>query len=344
MKHKEGLTYQTDGKRKRIVYATKERMARVNPENIKIYDKYLRSRKIQNADVKDTTYKVYQSYMNIFMCYIAEYWDNFYLCDEEFLESEMLDVMEAYMMFLEEECGNGKKVINTKLSAVSSFYIWASKRRLVRAHPFDGILDRIKGAQEEKRLAVHFLKPEEIDLITKTLAEEKTTLNRYDWQDEVLWNVAFDSAARIGALQRLCVSNLNLERNMFENIREKRGKIVSIPFTERTKEIIVRYLKFREENGIDCDALFYVHGSAGFKPMSKQSLLLRVRKIGEIIGIGDFRPHSIRKSRLNLIGKKNIQVAKELAHHESIDTTARFYMEKKGEDEVLKEVNELMGE
>lgn len=342
MKRKEDLKYQTKENRKIVRYATKARMAKVNPENLKIYERYLKSRIIHNSDVKSTTYKVYHSYMNIFMCYIAEYWDNFYLLDEDFLEDEMLDVMEAYMAFLAEDCGNGKKVINTKVSAISSFYIWATKRRMIKAHPFDGKLDRIKGAQDEKRISVHFLDKEQIKEITDKLAEDKTTLLHYDRQDELIWNIAFDSACRIGALYRLSISNLNLDKNVFENIREKRGKIVDIPFTDRTKVIIQNYLKWREENGIETDAFFYNREQ---ERMSKQALSLRIRKIGEIIGIGDFRPHSIRKSRLNQIGQTgNIELAKELAHHESMDTTARFYMEKKSEAETLKEINALMEE
>lgn len=341
MKRKEDLKYQTKTNRKIVRYATKDRMAKVNPKNIKIYDRYLKSRTIQNSDVKGTTYKVYHSYMNIFMCYIAEEWDNFYLLDEEYIEDEMLDVMESYMAFLAEECGNGKKVINTKLSAVSSFYIWATKRRLIKNHPFDGKLDRIKGAQDEKRISVHFLHKEETDLITETLAQDKTTLNKYDRQDELIWNIAFDSACRIGALQRLSVSDLDLSRNVFTDIREKRGKIVDIPFTDRTKQMIVEYLEWRKENGIETDAFFYNREG---ERMSKQALALRIRKIGEIVGIGDFRPHSIRKSRLNQIGQTgNIELAKELAHHESMDTTSRFYMEKKDASETLKEINNLMG-
>lgn len=341
MKRKENLQYQTTKDRKIVRYATKKRLTKVNPKNIKIYDRYLKSRIIHNSDVKSTTYKVYHSYMNIFMCYIAEEWDNFYLLDEDVLDEEMLDVMEAYMAFLADDCGNGKKVINTKISAVSSFYIWATKRRLIKAHPFDGKLDRIKGAQDDKRIAVHFLHKDQIKQITDVLASDKTSLNKYDRQDELIWNIAFDSACRIGALYRLSISNLNLEKNVFENIREKRGKIVDIPFTDRTKAIIVEYLKWREEMGIETDAFFYNREK---ERMSKQALSLRIRKIGEIVGIGDFRPHSIRKSRLNQIGQTgNIELAKELAHHESMDTTARFYMEKKSEAETLKEINALMG-
>lgn len=317
-------------------------MAKVNPKNIREYDRYLKSSKIKNSDVKDTTYKVYQSYMNIFMCFIAEQEDNFYLLDEEFLEDNMLDVMEDYIEFLQNDCGNGKKVINTKLSAVSSFYIWAVKRGKLKAHPFDGKLDRIKNAQEEKRISVYFLNNDEVKQITETLGEEKTSLSKYDWQDEVMWNIAFDSACRIGALHNLNVSNIDWEKRVFTDVREKRGKIVDIPFTEHTKEVIERYLKWREENGIDTDALFYVWKQGKWDRMSTQSMTIRIRKIGEIIGVGDFRPHCIRKTRLNQVGKNNIQLAKELAHHESMDTTARFYMEKKSESETLAEINKIM--
>ncbi len=342
MRRKEGLKYQTKSDRKIVRYATKKRIEKVNPKNIKIYDRYLKSRVIHNSDVKDTTYKVYHSYMNIFMCYIAEEWDNFYLLDEDILDEEMIDVMESYMAFLAEDCGNGKKVINTKLSAISSFYIWAHKRGMIKSHPFDGKLDRIKNAQDEKRISVHFLHKEQIDKIKKTLEEEVTTLSKYDYQDQLIWNIAFDSACRIGALYRLSLSNLDLDNNVFVDIREKRGKIVKVPFTDYTKELIRKYLKWRERNGVETDAMFYNRMG---ERMSKQALSLRIRKIGEIVGIGDFRPHSIRKSRLNQVGQTgNIELAKELAHHESMDTTARFYMEKKSEAETLKEINALMTE
>lgn len=343
MGRKEGLNYQSQD-RKITRYATKERMGKINPKNIKIYDRYLKSKSIQNSDVKNTTYKVYHSYMNQFMCYIAENWGNFYLLDEDVLEEDMLDIMEAYMLFNVEELGNGKKVVNTKISAVSSFYIWAVKRRMIKAHPFDGKLDRVKGAQNEKRVAVYFLNDQQIKQITDTLSEESTTLTKYDKQDELIWNIAFDSACRIGALQKLSLSHLNLDKNIFEDIREKRGKIVSIPFTDRTKRILIDYIAWRKANDIETDALFYVMKNGQWDFMSKQSLSNRIKRIGEIVGLGDFRAHCIRKTRLNQIGKTgNIQLAKELAHHESIDTTARFYMEKKDESETLKEISALMG-
>ena len=63
-------------KRRRVNYATKKRLAEVNPKNIKHYEEYRMSRLAANSDVKDTTYKVYQSYFNHFLIYVSENWDN----------------------------------------------------------------------------------------------------------------------------------------------------------------------------------------------------------------------------------------------------------------------------
>ena len=134
------LKMQTKGRGKTVRYATKARMARVNPDNIRDYEQYIRSNTVKNRDVANTTYKVYRSYFNIFMCFILEYHDNFYILDEEILEEEMIDIMEDFMSFLQTELNNNKKSINTKLSAVSSFYHWAARRRKIKAHPFDGKL------------------------------------------------------------------------------------------------------------------------------------------------------------------------------------------------------------
>jgi integrase/recombinase XerC len=338
------LKYDTAGRHKTVRYATKERMAKVNPKNLAIYDRYLRSNISKNKDVASTTYKTYQSYFNIWLCFIMEKWDNFDIInDTDVLENDMIDIMEDYMVFLQDELHNGKKVINTKLSAVSSFYIWAVKRGKVRSHPFDGKLDRMKGAQDEKIISVYFLDEDDCERIDAELDKvEKGEPSRYDWQDLILWSIAYDSAARIGALHRLSLSSLDMEARGFKNIREKRGKMVTIPFSEKTKERLKKYFEYRELMGVDCDELFFSRYKGEWRGLSVQSLTVRVRKIGEIIGVGDFRPHCIRKTRLNQVGQKNINLAKELAHHASLETTSRFYMKRKDESEVLKEINELM--
>lgn len=339
----EKVEYKTQGKgrAKAIRYATKERMAKVNPENLKIYESYIRSNVIKNKDVANTTYKVYRSYFNIFLCYVMEYHDNFYVLDEEFIEDNMVDVMEEFMAFLQEDLGNNKKSINTKVAAVSSFYMWAAKRRKIRSHPFDGRLDRIKGAQDEKIISVYFLDKDEVSAIVNELSRVNDSSCKYDQMDRLLWHISFDSACRIGALTGLKVSNLELDRLRFVDVREKRGKIVNIPFTPETGEMIKEFIKQREAEGVDCDELFYVKRGGEWNGMSKQSIYNRIRNLGHIIGIGDFRPHCIRKTRLNMVAKLDINKAKTLANHSSLDTTSRFYTEKEDASDTLEDIMAL---
>lgn len=108
------------GKVKRVRYFTKEKKDLINPDNIKKYEKYLRSNIIKNKDVEDSTYKVYKNYMTHFLVYLAEEWDNIDLYSDEFFE-EAVDIMEGYIGFLQDTLFNNKKVINTKISTVSSF-------------------------------------------------------------------------------------------------------------------------------------------------------------------------------------------------------------------------------
>lgn len=340
---KDNLRYQST-KKKRIIYTTPERLKNINQESVKIYEKYLRTSISKNRDVANTTYKVYKSNFNIFLCYVLEHWDNQYILDEKFLEEDILDCMDEYIVFLQMDLQNNKKTINNKIAAVSSFYIWAAKKRMIRQHPFAGMIDRMKGAQDEKIVATYFLNDEEVQAINAEL--DKVDISGgsdYDKQDQLIWNIAFDSACRIAALHGLTLSKLDLEKNRFVNIREKRGKIVSIPFTESTKKKLLEFIEQRKEIGVTCDELFYVHSKGEWRGMSTQSIYNRIVQMGYIVGVGDFRPHCIRKTRLDQVKKvSGLEVASKLANHESLDTTRRFYTQQEDQSEILDEITKAM--
>ncbi len=65
-----------------------------------------------------------------------------------------------------------KKVINTKLSAVSSYYLWAMKRGIIEKHPFDRKLDRMRQANDERLISHYFLTDEQVDKVTKVIHED----------------------------------------------------------------------------------------------------------------------------------------------------------------------------
>ena len=113
---KDELKYQVKKKRKYVKYVDDYKLSKVNQRSVKVYERYLTTNIVKNRDVKDTTYKTYKSYFNIFLVYLLENWDNVYILDKQLLEEDMIDVMESYMAFLQDELGNGKKVINTKIA------------------------------------------------------------------------------------------------------------------------------------------------------------------------------------------------------------------------------------
>lgn len=327
------------GKIKRIKYFTEEKKKAINPENRKIYDKYLNSSIIKNKDVKDTTYKVYRNYMDHFLVYVSENWNNIYLYSDEFIE-EAVDIMEGYIGFLQDTLQNNKKIINTKLSTVSSFFLWSLKRGYIDKHPFDKKLDRMKGANEEKIISSYYLDEEQMNQITETLGTDKN----YDIQDQLIWGIMLDSANRVGAIEKLTLSSLDLNNMMFTEIREKRGYRVEVVFEENTKKLLELWLKQRKEiDKLEVDAVFITKLNGEYRPMSKGTIQERIKKMGFILGLDDFRSHCIRKTTLNHIYETtgDLSLAAEMGNHKSVETTRSAYIKPQSKTEVREKIAKL---
>lgn len=324
----------------KVKYFTKDKEKYINPDNWKKYQKYLQSNIIKNQDVKDTTYKRYEGLFRHFLMWLGENYGDLGLYSDEFMENAV-DIMEGYIMFCQETLLNHKKIINMKISAVSSFYIWSMKRGFVKYHPFDGKLDRMKKANEEKVLTSYFLTEEQVQSIRRELSEN----DKFTIQDEILFEVSFDSANRIGALLRLQLSKLDLDNNMFTDIREKEGYRTQVVFGDVAKELIQEWLEMRKNDydNLTVDSLLINKYNGAWKPMGEDAIRNRMRKFGEIVGISDFRPHCQRKSRLNLVYEEtgDLALAAELANHKSTETTRAFYCRPKTKAEVMDKINAL---
>lgn len=325
---------------KRVKYFTKEKKALISDENIKLYDRYLRSNIVSNRDVKDTTYSVYKNNMDHFMVYLAEEWGNIGLYSDELMENAV-DILEGYMMFCQEVLHNNKKTINNKIAAVSTFYWWSVKRSLIDKHPFDKRIDRMKGANEERVISDYFLNDEQIREIEEGLKDD----SKYDIQDRLIWHIMLDSCNRVGAVGRLTLSSLDLENMMFTEIREKRGYRVEVAFSEETKELIEEWLEMRKEiDNLEVDSLFITLYGGEYRQMTVSTIQERIKKMGYIIGIDDFRSHCIRKTALNSIYEKtnNIEFAATMGNHKEISTTFNHYIRPKSKAEIRDQIKEAM--
>lgn len=311
----------------RVRYFTKDKEKYLNEENWKKYQKYLQSNIIKNQDVKDTTYKRYAALFRHFLMWLGEFYGEIDLYSDDFMENAV-DIMEGYMLFCQETLHNHKKIINMKVSAVSSFYIWSMKRGFVKYHPFDGKLDRMKKANEEQILNHYFLSEEQIAEIRNDLY--KTENNKWTIQDQLLFEIALFSANRLGALERLTISSLDLDNMVFEGIREKEGYRVEVSFDETCKDMIETWLAMRKDDydHLECDALFIHKYKGAWVPWTAGMIYDRMKKFGQIIGLPDFHTHCMRKTSINLIYEDtgDLNLASQWANHKSSATTQAAYL------------------
>ena len=132
-----------------------------NNKNWKIYKEYLNSCIVRNESVKNTTYRAYANNMKQFIEYLQQYENNYYLLNKK-KSKNMIGILERYIRYCREVKSNNARTINNKITAISSFYIWAVKRDLVEVHPFRDKLDRLKVTDVEKRRKSYFLSSKEI--------------------------------------------------------------------------------------------------------------------------------------------------------------------------------------
>ena len=311
----------------KVKYFTKEKEKYINPKNMGYYKKYLQSNIIKNQDVKDTTYYTYECHMKNFLMWLGEFYGDIDLYSDEFMENAV-DIMEAYMMFCQETLKNHKKVINLKISTVSSFFIWATKRGFVKYHPFKDRLDRMKKASEEQIINHYFLSEEQIAKIREDLY--KTENNKWTLQDQLLFELSLYCGNRLGALTRLTISSLNLDEMVFENIREKEGYRVDVSMDETCKDMIETWLNMRKDDydHLECDALFIHFHNGQWKPWGRDMIGTRMRKYGKIIGIDDFHTHCMRKTSINQIYEQtgDLNLASQWANHKSSAVTQQAYI------------------
>lgn len=290
-------------------------------KNWEIYKEYLNSCIARNEAVKNTTYRTYTNSMKQFIGYLKKYEKNKYLLGKDTLKSTV-GILEKYIRHCREKLNNNARTINNKITAISSFYIWAVKRNLIVTHPFRDKLDRLKVTDVEKRRKSYYLSSKEIvEIQVKMKLSEK-----YDLQDQIIFNLIIDTACRISALQSIKLKNIDLENEIISGIIEKEQKIVEFAIFKETIELMKEWLKCRNDN---IEYLLITKYNGVFKQMSKSTIRDRVRKIGKLVGIDNLYPHSLRKTSINLLAKVGgIDLASEFANHNSIDVTKKHYIKK----------------
>lgn len=318
----------------------KEKEEIMATNNYRYYEKYRNSKRVKGTSEKSLI--TYYSYFMIFLKFLHyhKFYKDIDLYSEEFFENAV-DILEEFMGYLQTEYGNHKKTINTKLSAISSFYLWSVKRKIVKHHPFDKQLDRMKNANQEKIRKAQWLTQEQVDLVIKELF----TNPKYDLQDQVLFSLVLDSGNRVGAIHQLTLSKLDLENMVFTDIVEKGNKMVDVVFeNEDTRDLIAEWIEYRKENldKLSVDSLFITYYEGTYRAMGYGSIQERFSAYGkDILGLERFGMHDGRKTKANLLYEEtgDITASQDWLNHND-PTTTMMYIKPKSKTDLRDSVKE----
>lgn len=293
----------------------------VNPQNEKLFKQYFRAKTMQG--LAESTLTNYTSDLYQWFRYMSS--EQMDLTVEEATE----DDVEEFIFHCQQQ-GNNANRLKRRLSAISSFYIFLKKKKIVKENPVD-IIDRPKNVKPV--VPQVYLTMEQVDLMKKTLKEQN---NR---QLELYALFSLSTMARVNAIASVKWDNLDLEDRVVTGIVEKGGKEhENMMFSEEVKELILAEKKRREEEGIECEYLFYTRHKSKYGRASNVTLGMWAKKIGRMIGIEEgLHPHDFRHSGATLLknmGMELEQVSK-LLNHSGTDVTKKFYI--KEDNRKLKE-------
>lgn len=308
--------------RKRITYATPEKLEKVNPKNVELIRKYF---VFKNMNLSESSKISYQSDFNQWLVYIMENYENHYILDiiNEDVD-DMIDLLEDFIAFCTSVLGNNERRIQRRMSSISSFFIYLRKKRKIRENPID-FLDRPKvSAGEKLQIKQTFLTKEQVEEIRKGLKEIG------DLQLELFFEFGLSTMARANAISNVKNEQINFEKNRVENVLEKEGYRVTLFPSQRTMDLIKQWLKYREEQGIENEYLFITKYGGQWKKVEKSTLQSSwIKKIGNIIGIPELHCHDLRHSGSNLLYHSGMKLedVSLLLNHRGTDVTRQHYLE-----------------
>ena len=232
--------------------------------------------------------------------------------------------VENYMISLEtRETSNGIKrtgddILQARWSSLNTFFDWCLKRGYINKNPM-GVVSRPKNNTEHK---VTYLTKVEINKLFKAI--DKNTNEALGKRDKTIISLALATALRVSALVNINVDDIDFENNVIKVI-EKRQKVREIQIGDNIKNVLMEWVKFREDmyRDVDSPALFF---SKNYGRISVDGVADMLTKYCDLAGVKRITPHRLRASAACALAKAGVPVkaiAKQLGHNQ-IATTMKY--------------------
>ena len=298
---------------KRIVLHNEEKLKQINPETQKLMQKYKIDMSLR--DLSPKSIYSYEKDLNQWFIYILDHQFN-----QSVTELSDDDITE-FLYFCKQE-GNNVERMKRRMAAISAFYKFLRKKKLIKENPTE-FMDRPKKGMPVT--VQTYLTPEQVDLM-------RTKLTEYgDLQLKTYAMFSLSTMARVNAIANLKWEQIDFEARECRDVLEKEGYIVELSFSNEVKELLLALKKEREDKGInDYGWVFYSRYNNETKPISNGTLLEWCKKIGNMIGVPTLHCHDFRHSGTTLLKNMGmiLEDISEVLHHSGTDVTSKFYIKK----------------
>lgn len=274
--------------RKYKVYATPDKIEKINPKNKEHIRRYFVTK---NMNLSDSSKKSYESDFNQWLVYIMENYDNMDIAKSDV--EDLSDMIEDYVAFCSTVLGNNERRIQRRLSSISSFYLYLKKKRRIESNPLD-LIDRPKiGKGEKPQIKQTFLTKEQVEDIRKGLKKIG------DVQLELYFELSLSTMARVNALSNIRLDQIDFETNRINDVLEKEGYLVTLFPSKRARELMLQWIEKRKELGIENEHLFLAKFNGNWKKVEKVTMQSSwIKKIGKIVDLPELHAHDQILGRL----------------------------------------------
>ncbi len=296
---------------KRVYLYDKVKMEHINPETLKLFQKYQVDMSIR--DLSKNTVEQYNADLKQWFIFMYDRQFNLSV-----LEATEDDITEYY--YWRKQQGNNVNRQKRVMASISAFYKFLRKKKIIKESPVE-FIDRPKQGQP---IAVQtYLTKEQVQLMREKLEEYG------DIQLQVYAFMSLTTMARVHAIANLKWDQIDLEQRICENVLEKEGKIVELSFSEETKGYLEKLIEYRKENNInDYGWLFVTPFVNADNPIQDSTLNSWCKKIGNMIGVPTLHPHDYRHSYATLLRNAGVSLedVSTMLNHSGTDVTKKFYI------------------
>lgn len=308
---------------KRITFDVNK--SELNKESVDLLKKY--KSYITIKELSEKTIYNYECDLYAWFSYIKIFQNN-----KSVLEIDEDDLSEYF--YYRKTNGNNSRRMRGVMASISAFYIHLKKKRIQRENQMD-FIDRPR--KDTSVVVQTFLTQEQVDEMIEKLIE----LGDIRLQTYIC--LGLSTMARVNALRNIRWEQIDFENNLITEVKEKEGYIVDLDFDNYTKELLLQLKEKYQNDNVNCDYVFAVYHSGGWKVPTSSTCNDWCKKAGSLIGVPTLHNHDLRHSAATIAKSNgaNLEDVSRMLNHKSTDVTLKHYI--KEDNSKLKEAKKKFG-